>query len=266
MNIIEAIRARHSVRSFDGQGLSDEQLQTLHQAVSRAESPFGGNVTIRLSRYSLKRGYRPSTYGMIRGAEYFFLISMADDRQSALSAGFRFEQVVLAATSHGLGCCWIAATFKDSDFKNDEPWPEGETLKVVCPVGLATRPALMERLTRTALGSKSRKPFPELFFLNDFITPLPADNRFAEALEMMRLAPSSANSQPWRAVVTDAAVHFYCKAKNDSLLPFIDCGIGLCHFHETERFNGHTGTFFTYPAVPTPPSGLHYLISYRIPE
>jgi len=58
---------------------------------------------------------------------------------------------------------------------------------------------------------------------------------------MMRLAPSSVNSQPWRALVVGDTVHFYYTPKSN--LSLIDCGIGLCHFYEDERFHGHAGRF-----------------------
>lgn len=266
MDIIEAIKTRRSVRSFDGRGMSESRIGALTRAVEESSSPFGGSVTIRLRQFDLKQSYRPTTYGMIRGAEYYFLIAMADDRQSALSTGFRFEQVVLAAVRLGLGSCWIAATFKNTDFESGQTWPNGEKLRIVCPVGVSTKPAVIERLTRMALRSDRRKPFEKLFFLNDFSRPLVSDNRFAESLEMMRLAPSSANSQPWRAVVTPSVVHFYYVSSKDISLTMIDCGIGLCHFFETERFSGHTGCFMTDKSAPEAPAGLQYLISYHPTE
>ncbi|MDE6458444.1 MAG: hypothetical protein K2L31_07600, partial [Muribaculum sp.] len=85
-------------------------------------------------------------------------------------------------------------------------------------------------------------------------------NRFAEPLEMMRLAPSSVNSQPWRALVMGDTVHFYYLPKSN--LSLIDCGIGLCHFYETERFNGNKGTFSGMENAPNAPQGWRYLISY----
>ena len=43
----------------------------------------------------------------------------------------------------------------------------------------------------------------------------------------MRLAPSSLNSQPWRAVVDGDTAHFFVAAKaRDN---YVDMGIGLAH-------------------------------------
>lgn len=261
MNIIQAMQERRSVRSFTGQALSPQVISELKEAVSNVYNPFGGDFDVRLKAFDLKGDYKPSTYGMISGAVDFFLIGIAEDETSALATGFCFEQVVLQAWEKGLGTCWIAATFKGSDFDKDQVWPQGEQLRIICPVGVPAKKSLKETFTRFALGSRNRKKFSELFFDGSFSTPLAPESRFAEALEMLRAAPSSTNSQPWRAVVAGDTVHFYYVEKSPASV--LDTGIGICHFWETENFHGHKGEFFKATDVPTPPEKCHYLISYK---
>uniref|UniRef100_UPI0025A9D4BB nitroreductase family protein n=1 Tax=uncultured Duncaniella sp. TaxID=2768039 RepID=UPI0025A9D4BB len=116
MNIIEAIKGRRSVRSFNGVPISETDRAELTKAIKGVTDPFGGKVTIRLKEFDMKDGYKPSTYGMIKGASDFFLLGIGSDEAAALSAGFCFEQVVLKARQLGLGTCWIAATFKGAAF------------------------------------------------------------------------------------------------------------------------------------------------------
>lgn len=261
MNILDVMRERRSVRSFDGRGLDAEMRTKLMEAVAGCSDPFGGDVTIRLKAFDLKEGYRPSTYGMIKGATDFFLLGIGDDEASALSAGFRFEQVVLKAWELGLGTCWIAATFKGSDFDRGETWPDGEELKIICPVGVPEKPRLLERVGRKLMGSNNRKPFGSLFYADGFRQPLSPDSHFGEPLEMMRLAPSSTNSQPWRALVDGSTVHFYYKPKSRASV--LDCGIGMCHFYLAEEYLGRMGRFFKAESVPTPPDDWRYLYSFK---
>ncbi|MDE7412410.1 MAG: hypothetical protein K2N05_01285 [Muribaculaceae bacterium] len=260
MNIIDAMKERRSVRTFDGNGINKEQIAQLEKAIDESASPFGGKLTILLRKFNLKDGYKPSTYGMIKGAEDFFLLGIGSDEASSITAGYRFEQVVLKAWQLGLGTCWIAATFKGSDFDRGVEWPEGEELKVICPVGKAEKPSMKEKLTRLTLGSKNRKPFNSLFFYKDFKTAVPENDQFHEALEMLRIAPSSTNSQPWRALVDGDTVHFYYQQKSPASV--LDTGIGICHFHETEKFYGHDGSFSKITGVPSPPENWKYLVSY----
>ena len=264
MDIIEAMKERRSVRSYNGQPLDADTRRKLMEAVASAENPFGGSVTIRLKEFDLKNGFKPSTYGMIKGASDFFMLGIADDERSALSAGFKFEQVVLKAWQLGLGTCWIAATFKGTDFDNGEKWPDGERLRIISPVGVAAKKSLMEKIVRVAVGSRNRKPFGELFFSEDFKSPLSPDSRFGKALEMLRLAPSSTNSQPWRALVCGTTIHFYYLPKSPASV--LDCGIGICHFWETERFDGRKGRFFTDSAAPSAPEKWKYLLSYCLSD
>ncbi len=260
MNLLEAMKQRRSVRSFNGEPLSEACRSALTGIIRESSSPFGGDVEIRLKEFDARKGFRPVTYGMIKGACDFFLVGFGDGDAAALSAGFRFEQVVLRAWQLGLGTCWIAATFRESDFGAGESWPAGVKLKVVCPVGTAAGKSIVERIARLAAGSKNRKPFDKLFFYGDFSHPVPGSDRYRESLEMVRLAPSSTNSQPWRALVAGGKVHFYCRP--NSRWSVLDCGIGLCHFYETERFHGRSGRFLTEADAPQPPDGWKYLSTY----
>lgn len=261
MDIVQAMKERRSVRSFNGKPLTQEVLADLRQAIEDSYTLFGGKITIRLKYFDLKGEFRPSTYGVIKGASDYFLMAIADDEDSALSAGFQFEQIVLKAWEIGLGTCWIAGTYKGSQFDQGEKWPEGESLKIICPVGIPEEQRFMEKVMRFTVGSDKRKPFSLLFFDNDFNNPLPRDDKFGESLEMLRIAPSSTNSQPWRVLVKGDKVMFYYKPKGP--VSVLDMGIGICHFYETEKFNGFTGTFMKEADCPVPPDDWKYLISYR---
>lgn len=260
MDIIQAMKERRSVRSFNGKPLSPEMVSDLEKAIKDSFTLFGGNVTIRLKSFDIKGDFKPSTYGVIKGACDFFLMAIGEGEDSDLTAGFQFEQIVLKAWQLGLGTCWIAGTYKGSQFDERESWPEGESLKIICPVGVAEKPRMMEKMMRKMVGSDNRKPFGELFFEDDFKHSLDSTNKFASPLEMLRLAPSSTNSQPWRVLVKDDKVLFYYKPKYP--ISVIDCGIGICHFYETEKFNGHTGAFSKDENHPDAPEDWRYLITY----
>ena len=261
MDIIQAMKERRSVRSYNGEPLSTSVVSDLRKIIDDSYSPFGGNVTIRLKYFDLKGEFKPSTYGVITGASDFFLMGIGDDEDSALTAGFRFEQVVLKAWEMGLGTCWIAGTYKGSQFDKDEKWPEGESLKIICPVGYPEKQRFLEKMMRLTVGSDKRKPFSDLFFEDDFKKPLDPENKFSEALRMLRLAPSSTNSQPWRALVKGDEVMFYYKPK--SPVSVLDTGIGICHFYETEKYNGFEGRFEKAADFPAPPEDWRYLVSYK---
>ena len=260
MNIIEAINARHSVRNFCGEPLQTPVRQALEQAINNASSPFEGTVTMRLASVGIGEEFRPSTYGVIRNALDFLLLGIADDKWSAVSGGFMMEQVVLEATRLGLGTCWVGGTFRKGSFAKAADLPQGQTLEAILPVGeAARRTTFLDKILRMAARSYKRKPLGELFFVNNFSTPLTDDGPYAGALSLMRLAPSASNSQPWRALVRGNQVDFYYKTGSFGL---IDMGIGLCHFDIGCRNENITGVFATNNMPVEAPDGFEYLISY----
>ena len=56
MNIIEAIKGRRSVRSFNGVPISETDRAELTKAIKGVTDPFGGKVTIRLKEFDMKDG------------------------------------------------------------------------------------------------------------------------------------------------------------------------------------------------------------------
>ena len=91
---------------------------------------------------------------------------------------------------------------------------------------------------RKAVKADERLPFEELFFDGAMQIPLTKEKagELLVPLEMVRLAPSAVNKQPWRVVAENEMIHFYLKrskgfGKEGKLdMQMIDMGIALCHF------------------------------------
>lgn len=260
MNIIEAIHNRTSIRNYLPRPLTPLLDNLLQKSIDNAESPFGGSFTIALRSFDFGDQAIPSTYGVIKGARSFLLMAYSDDNIDALSAGYAMERIVLDATMQQLGTCWLAGTFKGSQFSRGFESPQDTRLKIVIPVGFpAPKRSLREKVMRFAVSSDKRKPMKDLFFDSSFDSPLGSDSRFYEPLQLMRLAPSSTNSQPWRAVVCGDTVHFYIKSRGQ--ISYLDCGIGLCHF--SIGMGSGSGSYVSDPSAPAPAKGLDYVISFR---
>lgn len=241
MDIEKIIEKRVSVRTFDeSRELNAKVVEEIRQSIAKATAPFEGKYTIDLKKFDLKGPQTPSTYGTISGASWYLLMGIHDDEMSALAAGYAMEEVVLTATGLGLGTCWMALTFKGSDFTRASEMPSDEPLRIISPVGYpAKKRKMLESLTRVTLGSSKRKPMSDLFSEGEFGIPVKEDNRFFEALSKMRLAPSAKNTQPWRALVRGNGVWFYYEQKTDASI--LDLGIGLCHFDLTLKEKGFKG-------------------------
>jgi nitroreductase len=282
-SILDVIRARSSWRSYDGRPLEPEDRARLEEFLSSLDAgPFGNAVRLALVEASAKDRAelkRLVTYGWIRGARTFVVGAVRRGPMDLEDYGYVFERAILEATALGLGTCWLATLFNRSGFAARIELADDEILPAVSPVGYvpASRTAA-DATTRFFAGSKKRKPWEDLFFAGDFGTPLAVEaaGPYAEALEMVRLAPSASNRQPWRLVKEagrDVFRLFLCRSAvygrfsagvAGADLQRIDVGIACCHFELAARELGLAGKWerFAPPALALP-ARTTYVATWR---
>lgn len=271
--VMETIQKRHSVRTYENRPLLSQDREALLTCMKQLDNPFGVPVHEYIIDKELNaEGEKLGTYGVIKGASTFLGVSIPDTELAPLAAGYEFENLILFATHMGLGTVWLAATFNRDSFASAMEIPENELFPAISPVGYpAAKRSLTETLMRSTMKSASRKEWKELFFQNDFHTPLTKDmaGAYARPLEMVRLAPSAKNAQPWRVRKTQNAYHFYADykpglSKGEEVIKQVDLGIALSHFHQTALELGLMGTLESLPQDDVKlPENLHYMISWR---
>lgn len=245
MSLIEVIKNRKSVRSYSGEALKKEHVNVINQYIATLKQPLGGNARIELiSTNSDSKPVKLGTYGVISNVKDFLTLVYEPGPLAKENAGYLFEQVVLFCTSLGLGTCWLGGTFKKSDFAKQIQIKKDEIFSIVSPVGYpAEKLRFLEKLMRAGAKSDNRKSFGTVFFDHNFEVSFKAENagKYLKPLEMLRLAPSASNSQPWRIIKSDNQFHFYDHVKGR--FSAIDLGIGLCHFGEMCKEMNIAGDF-----------------------
>lgn len=272
--VVETIQKRHSVRTYDNKPLLLQDRDALLEYMKQLDNPFNVPVhTYIIDKQLGANGEKLGTYGVIKGASTFLGVSIPDMDQAPLAAGYEFENLILLATHMGLGTVWLAATFNRNSFASAMEIPKDELFLAISPVGYsAAKRSLTETLMRSTMKSSSRKEWKELFYQADFCTPLTKDmaGAYAQPLEMVRLAPSATNAQPWRVRQTENAYHFYANyqpglSKGEETIKQVDLGIALSHFHQTALELGLTGRFESMPQENVSlPENTHYMISWRM--
>lgn len=268
-SIQDIIRARKSVRTFDGTPLRAEDREKLASFIRTLNNPFGVAVEFRLldaKEYNL-------TSPVIVGASEYVAAKVGRVPQSEIACGYCFEKFCLFAKSLGIGTVMLAATISRSTFEKAMEVGADEVMPVASPVGYpAEKLSAREKLMRKGIGADARLPFDTLFFVDSFAQNLVPEEAgaFRDALEMVRLAPSAGNKQPWRAVVCGNKVHFYeqrsMAMSNDALgdIQKVDMGIALSHFELTLQAQGVYGRF----AVEDPGLGTEesteYIMTYEV--
>lgn len=248
----KTIRARHSIRSYQEKPIPTEDILKIRSYMGELTNPFSVEVSFHLlERHVTGDGEKLGTYGVIKGASHFMGASVAPYELGLEALGYSFEKLILYITSLGLGTCWLGGTFDRSAFASAMKLNPDDLFPVISPFGYAQeKKRMMESMMRFVAKSDQRQEWNALFFEEDFSHPLTqaAAGEYAFPLEMLRLAPSAVNKQPWRVVKSNGAYHFYkTHSEKESKLGIdiqrTDVGIAACHFHLAAQERNLTGHF-----------------------
>jgi len=242
--VTQLMRQRRSVRNYSPDGMEPDVERQIRELLAlHTRGPMGNLVTFHLvHRKSAIAGQKVKlgTYGFIKGAQYFIAAEVEIGTFTDPDVGYLLEKIMLHLLDMGLGTCWLGGTFKRSELAEILSSPEDVIIPAITPVGYpASSMSRREQLIRKGARSDQRKPWDELFFEGDFDMPLNyMDNEeYSIPLEMVRLAPSASNKQPWRVVRNGNNFHFFLSrtpgyggfAKNVDI-QCIDMGIAMAHF------------------------------------
>ena len=262
MNIQQTIQARYSVRSYRKEVIAAETQTALQTFLDTLNiGPLGSSL-----RFSLLAATEPEraalrglgTYGFIHNPTGFIVGAVETGEHALEDYGYGMEQAILEATRLGLGTCWLGGSFTQSSFAQKVGKRNHEIIPAVTATGYPAPEARQRDLIRRRARADTRLPWEALFFEGGFTRPLPRQIAAADAqaLEMVRLAPSASNKQPWRIVREGNYWHFYCQRTpgygKGSLtftllrladLQRLDVGIAMCHFALTLQALGWQGAW-----------------------
>lgn len=272
--IEETIKKRVSTRTYDSQGLSKIDKEKLENEISQLMNPFGENVRVHLiEKDTVSNGEKLGTYGVIKGANTFLGVTTDETELGLVAAGYQFENLVLIATNMGLATVWLAATFSREQFEKAMDIQKDELFPAISPIGYAaSKRSITESLMRKTMKSDKRKPWEEIFFQDSFGNELSRKeaNEYVNPLEMLRLAPSATNAQPWRVVKKQGSYYFFETHKSNAnedekMIKKVDLGIALSHFHQTALEHGLAGHFEKQEDIKIDiPENTNYIISWKV--
>ena len=271
-SVIKIIKERKSCRSFDAKKIDKSTLQKLNDYIkeTNGETEITARaLLVNKQEKSDGSAEKLGTYGMISGASYFIIGIVDKDEKNALEFGYLFEKIVLFATDLGLQTCWLGGTFIRRDFEQKSSLLENEFIPIVSPVGIKKeKPRILDIAVRAVAGSNKRKPWSQLFFDENITVSLKEDSigAYNIPLEMVRLAPSASNKQPWRIIKDKSGYQFFiCRTKSYGLANFDiqrnDLGIAMCHFELTAKELGLNGGWEEKQKV-NAPNGWEYIITW----
>lgn len=251
----EAVKKRYSVRNYIEQEVEPEKRMDISSFIESLDNPFGKKVNFHyLDNNGMENQEKLGTYGVIIGAKQYIGTTIKLEPRALEAVGYEVEAVMLYLAHIGIGTCWLGGTFDRQGFAQAMNIAEDEMFPIITPYGYpATNKHTKEIAMRKMIKADHRKEWDELFYNNDFQSPLTQKNAkdLEFPLEMVRLGPSASNKQPWRIVLNGNACHFYEYKEpgySDSFsydIQRIDMGIAAAHFDFAVREKGIKGHFDT---------------------
>lgn len=277
-SVIELIKKRRSVRTFSAKDIDTKNIENINHLLDQHKTgPFGNNMNFSLIKKEFASGSQKvkiGTYGFITGAQYFIAGEIKDSNYCFEDYGYVLEKIILHLTSMNLGTCWLGGTFNRKILYGALQSDKDELIPAITPVGyIAESKNIRENIIRWVANSNQRFEWEKLFLEGEFSSPLTRNNanEFVLPLEMVRLAPSASNKQPWRILKKDGVFHFYLKrtpgydkAFKNVDLQRVDMGIAMAHFELVCNELKLNGSWENLKSQLLISNDMEYLISWKI--
>lgn len=210
MDIIEAIKKRHSVRQYKEKAIEPDILKKLNAELDAVNEEADLNFQLITDEPKAFSGML-ARYGKFKGVTNYIALVAKKRKNLDEVCGYYGERVVLKAQQMGLHTCWVALTYKKIPntftVKNDEKFT------VVISVGYGKNRGVIRRSKSAGEVSNITADSPEWF---------------KNGIESALLAPTARNQQKFYltlnadgSVTAKAGIGFYTR---------MDLGIVKYHF------------------------------------
>lgn len=209
MNLIEAMKERHSVRQYKAQPIDREAVSAMQEEIDSCNCE--GSLHIQLVTDEPKAfDSFMAHYGKFSGVKNYIALIGKKDPELDEKCGYYGERLVLKAQQLGLNTCWVAMTY--SKVKTAFSIERGEKLCCVIALGYGKTQGTSHKTRTVSEVSKADGQIPDWF---------------RRGVEAALLAPTAINQQKFtfildgNKVTAKAGKGFYTK---------LDLGIVKYHF------------------------------------
>ncbi len=215
MTIQEAIAARHSVRAYKNQPLSEDVVKQLEDKI--VELNLEGQLHIQLICNEPKAFQGTmAKYGKFRNANNYIVMAgkKADDLDERV--GYYGEHLVLLAQTLGLNTCWVGLSYS----KVPGTYVLGEDEKIACYIAIG--------YGETQGTSHKIKTIEQVSNATD-ITPA----WFKKGVEAALLAPTAVNQQKFsfEYLGEENNRHKVRARKGFSMIGYTKMDLGIAKYH-----------------------------------
>ena len=216
MTLLEAIRARHSVRAYKGQPLTEADARSLQEKIDEVNRE--GRLHIQLIRNEPKAFLGPfARYGKFRGVTDYLVMAgvKADDLDDRI--GYYGEQLVLFAQTIGLNTCWVGLSY--TKIPGTYVLNEGEVIQAYISIGYGATQGVTHKIKRINQVSNVSDSTPDWF---------------RRGVEAALLAPTAINQQKFSFEYlpsTDDQPARVLAKRHFSLVGYTQMDLGIAKYH-----------------------------------
>ncbi len=215
MTLLEAIQARHSVRAYTGQPLTDADAQALQEKIDEVNRV--GRLHIQLIRNEPKAFLGPfARYGKFRNVtDYLVMVGVkADDLDERI--GYYGEQLVLLAQTLGMNTCWVGLSY--TKIPNTYVLNDGEVIQAYISIGYGETQGVSHKIKRIEQVSNVSGSTPDWF---------------RRGVEAALLAPTAINQQKFSFDYLGMidGHHRVLAKKGFSLVGYTHMDLGIAKYH-----------------------------------
>ena len=215
MTIQEAIEARHSVRAYKDQPLSEENVKVLEDEIVKLNHEGQLHIQLICNEPKAFQGTM-AKYGKFRHANNYLV--MAGKRAEDLDerVGYYGEHLVLLAQTLGLNTCWVGLSYS----KVLGTYVLDEDEKIACYIAIC--------YGETQGSGHKIKTVEQVSNASD-ITP----SWFKRGVEAALLAPTAVNQQKFsfEYVGMSNNRHQVCAKKGFSMIGYTQMDLGIAKYH-----------------------------------
>ena len=211
MDLIEAIRQRHSVRHYTTQDIEPEKVEALQQLVNNYNANSGLHIQLITNEPRSFGESLLARYGKFSNVKnYFAMIGKKGDKLDE-TVGYYGEKLVLEAQMMGLNTCWVGLSYKKiSSVLNIG---DGEKLVCVISVGYGAKPGTDHRLKSPNQVST--------------IAVQQAPHWYQRGIACALLAPTAINQQKFKFSLNDSNR----VSLNAGFGPYAKVDLGIVRYH-----------------------------------
>jgi len=215
MTTQEAIEARHSVRAYKDQPLSEKVVKVLEYEIVKLNNDGQLHIQLICNEPKAFQGTL-AKYGKFRNANNYIVMAGKKAEDLNERVGYYGEHLVLLAQTLGLNTCWVGLSYKK--IPNTYVLEENEVIKAYIALGYGETQGTTHKIKTVEQVSNASE-----------FTPL----WFRKGVEAALLAPTAVNQQKFsfEYVGMSNNRHQVRAKKGISMIGYTQMDLGIAKYH-----------------------------------